>query len=153
MFSLYAKHFNKDSLVHYATIYGKVLDSMVVAVETTRLQELQSFYDYSHYQQIAAKQTQKAERFRFWLILIIVVFIVILLIVYKILSTAKENTRRKIRELSTDYVFEMQNYQRIKAELSESRLQKESLSTECARLKAEYEKIAKEWTEKYAKGE
>ena len=116
LYLLYKKIGIPDSISKYADICFSMNDSMVNASIYSTLQRMQSLYDYSHHQEIARKASEQAETTKFQLFLAVMCFIIVSIVALFIIYYQRQRSRQHIKNLASEYAFNMLTYQRLKAE-------------------------------------
>ena len=119
LLTAYSKKRNTDSIAYYADITISDLQRKISEIEQNRLQDIQALYNFTKFQHKAENETKRANAFRLWLIVISFSFIIVALTVYYFLSHLKSKQKESILILTNKYVFEMQEYQRLKSEMQD----------------------------------
>jgi len=122
LYEFYKKRAQRDSIIKYADIFHHYYDSLSDNEVFRNLQQMQSFYDYSHYQQQAEqaeKEKQKAHRN------LALAFVMLFLTVSLFLSWWYFH-KRQMRELAAKYVMNFIAYHSLEVELKSLRLQKDA---------------------------
>ena len=96
--ALYQSSFNKDSLVKYSRLRDSLSYIVHNEIEMQKTLQMQAMYDYSHHQQVAQQEKERAdrERMHFWsLVFYVVGSIIALSILAAIVFAALLHQRKK----------------------------------------------------------
>ena len=104
LYSLYEQEGKRDSLGKYIRLYKECLDSTLRTVETSRLQDLHSLYNYTRHQYAASKELARAERFKSWLWICEMALVVLGLSTWLYIVHLREEKKGRLRFLQDQYL-------------------------------------------------
>jgi tetratricopeptide (TPR) repeat protein len=138
LYTMY-KASHRDSLTKYADLYVSCLDSIVNNLEQSKLQSVQSLYDYNRHRKIADTKTREAEKFRMQLYISLFLLFIGAMIFWLIIFIIRNRNQRRIQLLTSQYALEILEYQRLKAEMNEMERLQATTSEKYESVKKEFE--------------
>ena len=141
LYSVYRLGSSTDSLCKYIDLYKESLDSVARTIEASKLQDLQSLYNYTRQQVIAAKEAERADKLLFWLCIATSVLVIVILSVRLIMKHKQETNRKLLNRMTEKNIDIFIRFQLLKTERENMTRQKNYLSKRYGELCSELESV------------
>ena len=115
--ALYRKKGNTDSVAKYAELCYELRDTVYFQNDAETIHQLQAIYDYSRHQQNSMRQTIVIKKQKERIKTMIILFCFVLLLAYFLIIYIRRKKNEEIRNINTQYSFDLLQYQKAKKEL------------------------------------